>query len=102
MQRNGGHEETGTTGRFPFFLTMRHPESLIISTAEFALAGIAALVLVGSAPAPSHKTPGPQLSCPACGTYLRGRNAPGNNWPVRHLPTPRRYAPDRPLDHRAW
>src|ERR1700722_5517415 len=75
---------------------------ILISTDESALAGIAALVPVGSAPAPSHKTPEPQLSCPVCGTYLRGRNAPGNNLPIRHVPTPRRYAPDRPLDHRAW
>jgi hypothetical protein len=69
--------------------------------------GIAALVPVGSAPAPSHKTPEPQRSCRACGTYLHGRNAPGNNWPSRlvflnNVPIPRRYAPDQPLDHRAW
>jgi len=44
-------------------------------TAESALAGIAALIPVGPGPAPSHKTPEPQLSCPACGTYLRGRNS---------------------------
>src|ERR1700685_555613 len=74
----------------------------LISTAESALAGIAALAPVGSAPAPSHKTPEPQRSCPACGAYRHGRNAPGNNWPIRHVPTPRRYAPDRPPDHRAW
>src|SRR5208282_1727797 len=83
------------------------PTPLFISTAEFAPAGIGALVPVGSGPAPSHKTPEPQMSCRACGTYLRGRNAPGNNLPSRlvflnNVPTPRRYAPDRPLDHRAW
>jgi hypothetical protein len=22
--------------------------------------------------------------------------------PIRHVPRPRRYAPDRPLDHRTW
>src|SRR6266436_806162 len=71
-----------------------------ISTAESALAGIAALVPVGSGPELSHKRTEPQLSCQACGTYPRGRNAPGNNLPIRHVPTPRRYAPDRPLDHR--
>src|SRR5262249_34177314 len=72
-----------------------------ISTAESALAGIAALVPVGSAPELSHKRTEPQLSCRACGTYLHGLNAPGNNLPIRHVPTPRRYASDRPLDHRA-
>src|ERR1700738_4466606 len=65
-----------------------------------ALAGIAALVPVGAGPELSHKRTVPQLSCRACGTYLHGLNAPGNNWPIRHVPTPRRYAPDRPLDHR--
>src|SRR5258708_35175227 len=73
-----------------------------ISTAESALAGIAALVPVGSAPELSHKRTEPQLSFRACGTYLHGRNAPGNNLPIRHVPTPRRSASDRPLDHRAW
>src|SRR5258708_2821647 len=76
--------------------------SVFISTAESALAGIAAPVPVGSAPAPSHTKHEPQLSCRACGTYLHGRNAPGSNLPIRHVPTPRRYAPDRPLDHRTW
>src|SRR5437868_14697927 len=76
--------------------------SPIISTAESALAGIAALVPVGSAPELSHKRTEPQLSCRACGTYLHGRNAPGNNLPIRPAPTPRRYASDRPLDHRTW
>src|SRR6266576_1429326 len=73
---------------------------IFISTAESALAGIAALVPVGSAPAPSHKMPEPQRSCRACGTTLHGRNAPGSNWPTRHVPIPRRYASVRPLDHR--
>src|SRR5439155_1592351 len=72
-----------------------------ISTAESALAGIAVLVPVGSAPELSHKRTEPQLSCRACGTYLHGLNAPGNNLPICHVPTPRRYASDRPLDHRA-
>src|SRR5437660_4616138 len=54
-------------------------ESFFISAAESALAGIAALVAVGSAPALSHKTPEPRPSCRACGTYLHGRNAPGSN-----------------------
>src|SRR5580704_11131285 len=75
---------------------------IFISAAESALAGTAALVPVGSAPELSHKRPEPQRSCRACGTYPRGLNAPDNNSPVRHLPTPRRYARDRPLDHRAW
>ncbi len=76
--------------------------SIVISTAESALAGIAALIPVGSAPAPFHTKHEPQPSCRACGTYLDRRNAPGSNWPIRHVPTPRRYASDRPLDHRAW
>src|SRR3989454_12805182 len=71
-----------------------------ISAAESAPAGSAAPVPVGSAPAPSHKTPGPRLSCPTCGTYLHGLNAPGNNLPIRHVPAPRRSASDQPLDHR--
>src|SRR5258708_25698716 len=75
-------------------------ESFFISTVESALAGIAALVPVGSAPELSHKRTEPQLSCRACGTYPRGRNAPGNNLPIRHVLEPRRYAPDRPLDLR--
>ena len=74
--------------------------SLFISTAESALAGIAAPVPVGSAPVLSRKTPEPQLFCRACGTYPRGLNAPGNAWPIRHVPTTRRYASDRLLDHR--
>src|ERR1700704_4052633 len=53
-----------------------------IPTAESALAGIAAPVPVGSAPELSHKRTEPQLSCPACGTYRHGLNAPGNNSPV--------------------
>src|SRR5258708_6074375 len=73
-----------------------------ISTAESALVGIAALVPVGSGPVTSHKTPEPQLSCRAGDTYLHGRNVPGNSLPIRPVPTPRRYALDRPLDHRAW
>src|SRR5271154_833834 len=78
---------------------IRHLVEAFISTAESALAGIAALVLVGSAPEPSHTKHEPRLSCRACGTCLHGRNAPGNNRLVRHVPTPRRYAPDRPPDH---
>ncbi len=42
-----------------------HPWSLFTSTAESTLAGIAALVPVGSEPASSHRTPEPQLSCRA-------------------------------------
>src|SRR5437660_7373465 len=68
---------------------------------RIALAGIAALVPVGSAPELSHKRTEPRLSCRACGTYLHGLNAPGSNLPIRPVPTPRRCAPDRPLDHRA-
>src|SRR2546427_7522467 len=71
-----------------------------ISTAESAPAGIAALVPVGSAPELSHKRTEPQLSCRACGTYLHGLNAPGNNLPIRHVPAPHRSASDQPLDHR--
>ena len=51
-------------------------------------AGIAAPVPVGSAPELSHTRTEPQPSCPACGTNPRGRNAPGSNLPVRHVPTP--------------
>src|SRR5271157_314249 len=76
--------------------------SLLISTAESALAGIAALVPVGSAPELSHKRTEPRLSCRACGTYPHGLNAPGNNLPIRPVPTPHRYASGRPLDHRTW
>jgi hypothetical protein len=76
--------------------------SFFISTGESALAGIAALVPVGSAPELSHKRTEPRLSCRACGTYLRGRIAPGNNSPIRHVPTLRRYVSDRPPDRRAW
>src|SRR5277367_3663164 len=72
-----------------------------ISTAESVPAGIAAPVPVGSGPELSHKRTEPRLSCRACGTYLHGLNAQGNNLPVRPVPTPRRYASDRPLDHRA-
>ena len=70
----------GRTGRTPFFAT----EHFFISTAA-APAGIAALVPVGSAPAPSHKTTGPQLSCRACGTHPHGLDAQGNNLPIRHV-----------------
>src|SRR5216683_6687882 len=59
---------------------------IFISAAESALAGTAAPVPVGSAPAPPHKKPGPQRSCRACGTYPHGLNAPGNNLPIRHVP----------------
>src|SRR5689334_14619706 len=65
-----------------------------ISTDESAPAGIAALVPVGSAPKLSHRRTGPPRSCPACGTYPRGRNAPGSNLPIRPVPTPRRSASD--------
>src|SRR6266540_1269264 len=71
-----------------------------ISASESAPAGSAAPVPVGSAPELSHKRTEPQPSCRACGTYLHGLNAPGNNLPIRHVPTPRRSALDRPLDHR--
>src|SRR5260370_22517609 len=70
-----------------------------ISTAESALAGIAALVPVGSAPELSHKRTEPQLSFRACGTYLHGRNALATNLQIRQLPKRRRQAPDRPSDH---
>src|ERR1700723_696419 len=75
---------------------------IFISAAESAPAGIAAPAPAGSAPALSHKRTGPQRSCPACGTTPRGRNAPGSNLSIRHVPGPRRYAPDRPLGRRAW
>src|SRR6266513_2329826 len=81
-------------------ISRRKYSNVFISTAESALAGIAALVPVGSATELSHKRTEPQLSCQACGTYLHGLNAPGNNLPIRHVPTPRRYASDRLLDHR--
>src|SRR6478736_3910565 len=76
-------------------------ESFFISTAESALAGIGAPVPVGSGPELSHKRTEPQLSCRDCCTYLHGLNAPVNNFPIRHDPTPRQYASDRPVDHRA-
>src|SRR5438132_1804093 len=76
--------------------------SFFISAAESAPAGIAALVPVGSGPELSHKSTGPRRSCPACGTYRHELNAPGSNLPIRHVLRPRRYASDRPLDHRAW
>jgi hypothetical protein len=72
-------------------------QTFLISTAESAPAGIAALVPVGSAPELSHKTNGPQMSCQAGGTYLRGLNAPGNNLPIRHVPT---RVDKRTRDHR--
>src|SRR6266851_4644270 len=75
---------------------------LFISTAESALVGIAAPVPVGSGPELSHRRTELQLSCLACGTYQHGLNALDNNSPIRHVPVPRRYAPDRPLDRRAW
>src|SRR5947209_18745676 len=75
---------------------------IFISTAESVLAGIAALVPVGSAPELSRKSTEPQRSCRACGTYRHGLNAPGSNLPIRHDPTPRRYASDQPRDHHAW
>src|SRR5712691_6851594 len=59
-------------------------ESFFISTAESALAGIAALVPVGSAPELSHKRTEPQLSCRACGTYLHGET--GGRPDVRQSP----------------
>src|SRR2546423_5911491 len=71
------------------------------STVEAALAGRSALVPVGSEPELSHKRTEPQLPCRACGTHLHARNAPGDNLPIRHVPSLRRYAPDRLLDHRA-
>src|SRR5579864_3628189 len=73
----------------------------LISTAESALAGIVALVPVESGPTLSRMTPQPQRCCLACGTTLHGRSAPGNNLPIRLVLTTRRFAPDRPLDHRA-
>src|SRR5580704_1175702 len=75
---------------------------IFISAAESAPAGNAVPAPVGSAPELSHTRTGPQPSCPACGTNLHGLNAPGSNLPFRHVPRPRRYAPDRPLGHRAW
>jgi hypothetical protein len=82
-------------------LTSMLISTAFISTADSAPAGIAALVPVGSTPEISHKRTEPQPSCRACGTYLRGLNAPGNSLSVRPVPTPRRSASDRPLDHRA-
>src|SRR5262249_61114475 len=74
---------------------------LFISAAESVPAEPAAPGLVGSAPELSHKRTEPQRSCRACGTTLHELNAPGNNLPIRHVPTTRRYASDRMLDHRA-
>jgi len=62
--------------------TLTRGLSLSISTAESAPAGIAALVPVGSTTELSHKRTEPRLSGRACGTYLHGLNAPGNNLPV--------------------
>src|SRR5271157_6351036 len=100
-------EERGTDGMFPGFAICPGDGKstafpIFISAAESAPAEIAAPVPVGSVKKLSHKRTGPQRSCPACGTYLRGLNAPGNNLLIRHAPKPRRYASDRPLDHRAW
>src|SRR5205085_8708220 len=67
------------------------------SVAESALAGIAALVPVGSTLGLFHKKPGTQLSCQACGTTLHGPNAPSSNLPIHPFPTPRQSAPDPPL-----
>src|SRR5262245_57247668 len=75
---------------------------LLISIAGSALAGISALVPAGSAPEPSHKRTGPRRSCRAGGTNRHERNAPGSNSPIRRVPTARRYAGGRPLDHRTW
>src|SRR5712691_5028879 len=58
--------------------------TFFISAAESALAGIAALVPVGSAPAPSHTKREPQLSCRACGTYLHGRIHYPLEFPLNH------------------
>src|SRR5215472_2581521 len=80
----------------------RQPPDFLFQTAESVPAETAVPVPVASAPAPSYKKPEPHPSCPACGTYRHGLNAPGSNSPVRHAPEPRRYAPDPPLDHRAW
>jgi hypothetical protein len=60
---------------------------ILISTAESALAGIAAPVPVGSEPELSRKRTEPQRGCPACGTYLHGLNAPRNNLPIRRSNT---------------
>src|SRR6266851_6871647 len=76
-------------------------EPVFISIPRAAWRGNDAPVPVGSAPKLSHRRTEPQPSCRACGTYLHGLNAPGNNLPIRHVPTPRRSASDRPLDHRA-
>ena len=81
---------------------MESPADFLISTAESAPRGIAALVPVGSAPELSHTRTEPPLSCRSCGTYRHGLSAPGSNSPIRPVPTPRRYAPDRHLDHHAW
>src|SRR5271157_2037901 len=70
---------------------------IFISAAESAPAGIAARVLVGSALELSHRRTELQPSCRACGTYRHGLNAPNSNSPIRPVPAPRRYAPDRPL-----
>src|SRR5208283_1640671 len=80
-------EKLRSAPRFPENLQLLH---FFISTAESALAGIAARVPAGSAPELAHKRTEPRPSCRACGTYPRGRNAPGNNLPIRHAPTPRR------------
>jgi len=68
----------GADGRTPLF-DSDAPPTFFISTAESALAGIAVLAPVGSAPAPAHKKHEPQLSYRACGTYLHGQSARGDS-----------------------
>jgi len=75
--RTAGLEFDNSYEKFCFF----------ISTAGSAPAGIDALVPVGSGPELSHTRTEPPLSCRACGTYLRGLNAPDNNPPRPISPT---------------
>jgi hypothetical protein len=83
------HRESGDRRDVPLFsLTMRC-RTFFISAGGCALAGIAARVPVGLGPELSRRRSEPPRSCRACGTYLHGRNAPGNNSPIRLVPTAR-------------
>src|SRR6202034_399594 len=65
----------------------RHPRRIIfVSILQAAWRENGALAPAAPGRAPSHKKPGPQLSYRACGTYLHGVNATGNNSPFRHDP----------------
>ena len=66
-KRNRGRACSPRRTRLEALVRRRHL-SLFVSTAESPLAEIAPLVPVGSGPAPSHKTPEPEPSCPAFAT----------------------------------